>query len=83
MLSKSSIDRWKHREADRYGIKEIIQKLKFSRILCVDEYKPSRAKTYDLIDSDGQTEKILYVTPIESLGRGLIKPKLCIRSEAH
>jgi len=39
----------------------------------VDEYKPSRAKTYDLIDSDGRTGRILYVTPIEYLGRGLIQ----------
>jgi len=39
----------------------------------VDEYKPSRAKTYDLIDSDARTGRILYVTPIEYLGRGLIK----------
>ena len=39
----------------------------------MDEYKPSRAKTYDLIDSDGRTGRILYVTPIEYLGRGLIQ----------
>jgi transposase len=71
--SKFSIDRWKHQEADKYVIAEIIQKLGFSGTLCVDEYKPSRAKTYDLIDSDGRTGRILYVTPIECLGRGLIK----------
>lgn len=71
--SKSSIDRWKHQEADKYQCKEIIEKLNFSGILCVDEYKPSRAETYDLIDSDGETGRILYITPIEYLGRGLIK----------
>lgn len=71
--SKSSIDRWKHQEADKYDIKEIIGKLSFSGMLCVDEYKPSRAKTYDLIDSDAKTGRILYVAPIDYLGRGFIK----------
>lgn len=71
--SKSSIDRWKHQEADKYDIAEIIQKLDFSGMLCVDEYKPSRAKVYDLIDSDAKTGRILYVAPIDYLGRGFIK----------
>jgi hypothetical protein len=39
----ADIDRRKHQEADKYNIKEIIQKLDFSGMLCVDEYKPSRA----------------------------------------
>ncbi len=35
---------------------------------CVDEYKPSRAKAYDLIDSDAKTGSILYIAPIDYLG---------------
>jgi len=49
--SKSAIDRWKHEAADKLDIKEIISKLNFSGILCIDEYKPKRYKGYDLIVS--------------------------------
>ena len=38
--SKSSIHRWKHKEADRYESKEIISQLEFSGILSLDDYKP-------------------------------------------
>lgn len=41
--SKSTIDCWKHAEADKLDIKDIISKLNFSGILCIDEYKPKRA----------------------------------------
>jgi hypothetical protein len=33
--SKSSIDRWKHKEESKLDIKEIISKLNFSGILCI------------------------------------------------
>jgi hypothetical protein len=33
----------------------------------------SRAEPYDLIDSDAKTGRILYVAPIDYLGRGFIK----------
>lgn len=42
--SKSSLDRWKQREADRYNFKDIIGRLGFSGVLSIDEYKPKRAK---------------------------------------
>ena len=71
--SIATVDRWKHRIADRYDIKEIISKLEFSGLLCIDEYKPSRHKGYDLIDSDGKTSRILYIEPAEGLGRGIVK----------
>ena len=71
--SKSSIDRWKHEEADKLDIKEIISKLGFSGILCIDEYKPKRAKGYDLIDSDSKTSRILYLEKAYGLGRGIVK----------
>ena len=59
--SKSTLDRWKRKEADKYDFKQIISKLGFSGILCIDEYKPKRSKTYDLIASDRLTERILYL----------------------
>jgi transposase len=71
--SIATIDRWKHKEADKLDIKEIISKLNFSGILCVDEYKPKRYKGYDLIDSDGLTGRILYLEKAEGLGRGIVK----------
>jgi hypothetical protein len=43
--SKSSIDRWKHREAERYEFKEIISQLEFSGILSLDDYKPRRSSS--------------------------------------
>jgi hypothetical protein len=71
--SKSAIDRWKHAEADKLDIKEIISRLGFSGILCIDEYKPKRASGYDLIDSDSRTSRILYLEKAYGLGRGIVK----------
>ena len=71
--SKSAIDRWKHQEADKLSFKEIISKLNFSGILCIDEYKPKRANGYDLIDSDSKTSRILYLEKAYGLGRGIVK----------
>ncbi|PIQ89268.1 MAG: hypothetical protein COV72_03945 [Candidatus Omnitrophica bacterium CG11_big_fil_rev_8_21_14_0_20_42_13] len=71
--SKSAVDRWKHEAADKLDIKEIISKLNFSGILCVDEYKPKRYKGYDLIDSDSKTSRILYLEKAYGLGRGIVK----------
>lgn len=71
--SKSAIDRWKHAEADKLDIKDIISKLNFSGILCIDEYKPKRASGYDLIDSDSKTSRILYLEKAYGLGRGIVK----------
>lgn len=62
--SKSTIDRWKHEEADRYSFKEIIARLGFSGILSIDEYKPKRSRTYDLIASDAIRDRILYLENI-------------------
>lgn len=80
--SKSTIDRWKHKEADRYSFKDIISRLEFSSILCIDEYKPRRAKTYDLIASDAIKNRILYLEnlakvysarAVGSVGRGHVE----------
>lgn len=78
--SKSSIDRWKQREAERYSFKEIIGKLNFSGILSIDEYKPKKAKHYDLIAGDAVKWHILYLETIAfsspragTIGRGSIE----------
>ena len=71
--STATIDRWKHQEADKLNFKEIISKLGFSGILCIDEYKPKRASGYDLIDSDSKTSRILYLEKAYGLGRGIVK----------
>jgi hypothetical protein len=65
--SKSAIDRWKHKEASKYKFEDIIPHLNFSGILCFDEYKPKRSKTYDLIASDAIGNKILYIDNVPSL----------------
>ena len=71
--STATIDRWKHQEADKLDIKEIISRLDFSGILCIDEYKPKRASGYDLIDSDSKTSRILYLEKAYGLDRGIVK----------
>lgn len=71
--SKSAVDRWKHEAADKLSFKEIISRLNFSGILCIDEYKPKRASGYDLIDSDSKTSRILYLEKAYGLGRGIVR----------
>jgi len=71
--SKSSTDRWKHKEADRCEFKEIISQLEFSGILSLDDDKPRRASSYDLFASDAKTGRILYLeTQGVSQGRGKV-----------
>lgn len=74
--SKSSIDRWKHKEADKYNAKEIITKLEFSGILSLDAWKPQRSKTYNLLDSDVVKGRLLYVDNLPTMGAGYIEKHL-------
>lgn len=62
--SKSTIQRWIEQEADKYHFKDIIPRLGFSGILCLDEYWPRRSKTCDLISSDRLSYRILYIENI-------------------
>lgn len=62
--SKSTIQRWIEKEADKYQFKDIIPRLGFKGILCLDEYWPRRSKTCDLISSDRLTYRILYIENI-------------------
>lgn len=59
--SKSSIDRWKQKEADQYGFKDIIHQMGFSGVLGIDEYKPKRSRHYDLMAADAVKWRILYL----------------------
>jgi len=63
--SKSTVDRWKHKLADKFDIKEIIPKLEFSGILCLDEFKAKAIKVYNLIATDALKNRILYIHPLE------------------
>ena len=63
--SKSTVDRWKHRLADKFDIKAIISKLEFSGILCLDEFKAKAIKIYNLIATDALKNRILYIHPLE------------------
>lgn len=78
--SKSSLDRWKHKEADLYTFKQIIDQMGFSGILSIDEYKPKSAKHYDLMPTDAVKWRILYLesmfsspTRAGTLSRGSIE----------
>lgn len=72
--SKSAIDRWKHKEADKYDIKDIIARLEFSGVLCVDEYMPKKSDNYHLIAGDALKIRLLYIEPVsEFYGRGFIQ----------
>ena len=62
--SKSTVDRWKHTQADQYDIKDIISALGFSGILGLDEYMPRRSDNYDLIATDALWGRILYIESI-------------------
>ncbi|MCM8827006.1 MAG: hypothetical protein NC904_05765 [Candidatus Omnitrophica bacterium] len=41
--SNTTIDRWKHQQADNLNIKEKISKLSFSVILFIDEYSSQKS----------------------------------------
>jgi transposase len=78
--SKSSIDRWKRSEGELYSFKDIISRLGFSGVLSIDEYKPKRAKHYDLIAGDALRWRILYLESVPlspkragTVGRGSIE----------
>lgn len=63
--SKSTVDRWKHKLADKFDIKDIIAKLMFSGILCLDEFKAKSLKIFNLISTDALKNRILYIHPLE------------------
>jgi hypothetical protein len=59
--SRRTLDRWKHKEADKLNFKDLIEKLKPSRVLCLDDLDPERSTRKHLIISDRIKGYILYL----------------------
>jgi len=64
--SRSTLDRWKHKEADNLNFKDLIEKLKPSRVLCLDDLDPERSTHKHLITSDRIKGCILYIDALLS-----------------
>lgn len=47
--SRPTLDRWKHKEADKLNFKDLIEKLKPSKVLSLDELDPERPTRKHLI----------------------------------
>jgi len=62
--SRRTLDRWKHKEADKLNFKDLIEKLKPSRVLCLDDLDPERSTCKDLIISDRIKGYILYLSAL-------------------
>jgi len=59
--SRRTLDRWKHKEADKLNFKDLIEKLKPSKVLCLDDLDPERSTRKHLIISDRIKRYILYL----------------------
>ena len=59
--SRRTLDRWKHKEADKLNFKDLIEKLKPSKVLCLDDLSPERSTRKHLITSDRIKGHILYL----------------------
>jgi hypothetical protein len=64
--SRSTLDRWKHKEADKLSFESLIEKLKPSRVLCLDDLDPERSIRKHLIISDRIKGYILYLDALLS-----------------
>lgn len=64
--SRPTLDRWKHKEADKLIFKSLIEKLKPSRVLCLDDLDPERSTRKHLIISDRIKGYILYLDAVLS-----------------
>jgi len=59
--SRRTLDCWKHKEADKLNFKDLIKKLKPSRVLCLDDLNPERSTRTHLIISDRIKGYIFWV----------------------
>jgi len=64
--SRRTLDRWKHKEADKLNFKNLIEKLKPSEVLCLDDLDPERSTHKHLITSDRIKGYILYINALLS-----------------
>ena len=62
--SRSALDRWKQRVAERYELAAIIPRLGFSGALCLDEYLPRRSRRYEQLAGDAIRKRLLYLEPV-------------------
>ena len=60
-IPRTTLHRWKMSSAGNVTHKEIVDQLGFSGVLCVDEFRPSRDKVFDLFASDRLKGRILYL----------------------
>lgn len=60
-IPRSTLHDWKMSSAGDVNHKDIITELEFSGVLCVDEFRPSREKVFDLFASDRLKGRILYL----------------------
>lgn len=60
-LPRSTLHDWKQAAAGNVPHRAIIRELKFSGVLCVDEFRPKRERVFDLFASDRKTGRILYL----------------------
>ena len=47
--SRPTLDRWKHKEANKLNFKNLIEKLKPSKVFCLDDLSPKRSTRKHLI----------------------------------
>ena len=81
--SRPTLDRWKHKEAAKLNFKTLIEKLKPSKVLSLDDLDPERSTRKHLIISDrikgyilylgallnqSQEEVVRYLTTLKELG---------------
>jgi len=64
--SRRTLDDWKHKEADKLNFKNLIEKLKPSKVLCLDDLDPKRSTHKHLITSDRINGYILYIGALSS-----------------
>lgn len=50
--SRPALDCWKHKEADKLDFNNLIEKLKSSKVLCLDGLDPERATRKHLMISE-------------------------------
>lgn len=71
--SRRTIDHWKHQEADKYDIGEIIAKLGHCGILCLDDLHPRREKDVCLTVCNQEPAQILYLDTIKDRSKESVK----------
>jgi hypothetical protein len=72
--SRRTLDRWKHKEADKLNFRNLIEQLKPSKVICLDDLNPGRSTRKHLITSDRIKGYILYLDALSSQSEeGVVK----------